>query len=67
MCPYCGGENKYKNWNAETQGYIAICANCGKKIFLCDECRHAEDNPEMKCDWHEENGKSICFRGRIDE
>lgn len=62
-CPYCGYENSYPNWNTSKNGYIAICAMCGEKIHLCDECVHADDNAARKCDWHEENGLSVCFRG----
>lgn len=53
MCPYCMSENVFANWDVETQGYEAVCWQCGKKIMLCDECFHAEDNPHGKCDWHE--------------
>ncbi len=67
MCPYCEAENVYRNWDVEKQGYIATCHYCGKKIFLCDECKHADDNPTGRCDWHgeERDGKEYgsCFRG----
>lgn len=67
MCPYCEAENVYRNWDAEKQGYVATCHSCGKKIFLCDECKHADDNPSGRCDWHgeEHDGKEYgcCFRG----
>lgn len=68
ICPWCECENVFENWNVEKQGYVATCWQCGRRIFLCDECMHAEDNPEMKCDW---SGKVVrnkyeegrCFRG----
>lgn len=66
-CPYCEAENVYPGWDVEKHGYIAECKECGKRIFLCDECLHAEDNPSMHCDWHNEsNGECVvgyCFRG----
>ena len=66
-CPYCDGPNLFQNYNAEEDGYIVRCQDCGEEMMLCDECRHAEDNPYMKCDWHEEHKGdviySICFRG----
>lgn len=62
-CPWCESENVYPNWDVETQGYIAICQRCGRQIFLCDECRHADDNPEGKCDWFGCDHVGICFRG----
>lgn len=61
-CPYCEAENVYPRWKG---GYIATCRECGKQIFLCDECLHSDDNAAQKCDWHEEDGISVCFRGRI--
>ena len=61
ICPYCEQENYYPNWDTEKEGFIAKCSNCGKEIFLCDECLHAVDNPKLICDWNE--GK--CFRGYI--
>ena len=69
-CPYCDGENVWENLDAVGCGYIATCQHCGKEIFLCDECRNADDNPDMKCDWHLclINDKVVateCFRGRI--
>ena len=63
-CPHCDSENEYLNYNAKENGYIARCQHCGKEIFLCDECMHAEDNPEMLCDWEKlPNGCGKCFRG----
>jgi hypothetical protein len=63
-CPHCGTENVFPNWDVEKDGYIAVC-ECGRKIFLCDECFHADDNPNMECDWHETDTTSECFRGKI--
>lgn len=66
-CPFCGGENVFHNWDMKTQGYIAKCQHCGEAIMLCDECRHAADSCEKRCDWHEKvHGNEtwgICFRG----
>lgn len=69
LCPYCESENVFANWDCEKQGYEATCWQCGKKIMLCDECLHADDNPGRKCDWHEviRAGKAeggTCFRKR---
>ena len=64
VCPFCESENVYRNWDVATQGYVATCHECGKEIFLCDECLHAEDNPGGYCDWREaKDGSGICFRG----
>lgn len=69
VCPECGGENIYPNYDVEKEGYIAKCQHCGKQIFLCDECLHADDNEVQKCDWREDNknGSRLCFRGVIKE
>lgn len=60
-CPHCGHENVYPAWDVETQGYVAKCQGCGEDIMLCDECTHADDNLDRRCDWTEEGG---CFRHR---
>ena len=58
VCPHCGQEIT-KKWDVEKCGYQITCPNCGKKMMLCDECLHNEDNEGMRCDWSEERG---CFR-----
>lgn len=63
ICPYCECENIFANWDTDTQGYIATCWNCGKKILLCDECLHADDNTGKMCDWHRSKTEEGCFRG----
>lgn len=63
VCPHCGNENIYPMWDMENNGYIAQCKNCGKEIFLCDECLHSEDNKGQKCDWCETACGGKCFRG----
>lgn len=65
ICPECDTENTYPEWDPEEKGYIATCGNCGKKIFLCDACLHADDNDECKCDWREREDGRGCFRGFI--
>lgn len=62
-CPHCEGENIYPNYNPIANGYKAICKHCGEEIFLCDECIHAADNKEHRCDWHEMETGGRCFRG----
>ena len=69
VCPWCGGENAFPDYDVERQGYVVRCQHCNHEIFLCDECFNAEDNPTRRCDWHEIHGKDgclsigICFRG----
>lgn len=65
VCPYCEAENVFPNWNVETDGYIAQCAECGEEIFLCDECMHADDNKARRCDFRETETSRKCFRGTI--
>lgn len=67
VCPICETENFYPEWDPEEKGYIAICSGCGKKIFLCDACFHADDNPTRYCAWHETEDGRGCFRGWIKE
>ena len=66
-CPDCGAENVYDNYDPIVNGYKAICKECGREIFLCDECLHADDNLSQDCDWHgtHKDGKCYgkCFRG----
>ena len=67
LCPECEAWSSFKNWDP-SDGYIATCKNCGSKMFMCDECVTADDNPSESCDWHKEviNGEeySCCFRGK---
>lgn len=30
MCPWCGEENSYPDWDCERQGYVARCRHCGR-------------------------------------
>ena len=62
-CPHCDGENVYPRWDVNEKGFVAVCTNCGKEIFLCDECMHAEDNEYMNCDWCHTDCGGKCFRG----
>lgn len=61
VCPYCMGENIIQ-WDVEKDGYEVLCQHCGKKILLCDACRHSDDNEHQLCDWNEVHG---CFRKKI--
>lgn len=63
VCPHCDSENVYPMWDTEVSGFVAVCKVCGKEIFLCDECMHAEDNPKMHCDWCKTECGCKCFRG----
>ena len=65
-CPHCECEN-ILHWDPLIQGYMITCWQCGKKMMLCDECMHADDNQCQRCDWHMVGDKhqkmSVCFRG----
>ena len=63
VCPHCDSENVYPMWNTEESGFVAVCKHCGKEIFLCDECFHTDDNPNMNCDWCKTECGGKCFRG----
>ena len=67
VCPECNTENFYYKFDPETEGYIVTCKHCGKKLFLCDACLHADDNPEGLCDWHRNETGRGCFRGWIEK
>lgn len=60
-CANCERDN-IMEWNVKEDGYVAFCSHCGNKMMLCDECLHAEDNPNMKCDWHNDAEMGLCFR-----
>ena len=53
VCPHCMRENIFKDWDIDSQGYMAKCQHCGHSIMLCDECMHADDNPKHICDWQD--------------
>ena len=65
-CNNCETEIFLPGWKRE-DGFVVTCQNCGSQIFLCDQCLHEDDNPEQKCDWHEETRDGVkyscCFRG----
>lgn len=63
MCPHCMSESVHPMWDVNIRGYVVNCQHCGKEIFLCDECLHAEDNQNRKCDWCETECGGKCFRG----
>lgn len=48
VCPHCESEVEMR-WNTDTLGYKAFCPVCGKRLMLCDECRHTEGMPG--CDY----------------
>lgn len=65
-CPFCEYENEFLNYETCKNGYIVRCKNCGREIFLCDECLHSDDNVVRKCDFREySENKRGCFRGII--
>lgn len=63
VCPHCDSENVYPMWDTEISGFVAVCWHCGKEILLCDECMHADTNPDRYCDWCKTECGGICFRG----
>ena len=40
-CPHCENEIEMR-WNTDKFGYKAFCPVCGKRLMLCDECRHMD-------------------------
>ncbi|MCI8351949.1 MAG: hypothetical protein HFJ86_12445 [Oscillospiraceae bacterium] len=59
VCPHCESEIEMR-WDTDTQGFKAFCPVCGKRLMLCDECIHAEDNSGGRCDFDSE--KDGCWR-----
>ena len=47
-CPNCEYDNTIE-WDVEKEGYVAYCPHCGAMVMLCDECMHADDNPNHDC------------------
>lgn len=58
VCAECERENTFV-WDPGVDGYTTFCPACGKKMMLCDACRHSDDNECGFCDWSKENG---CWR-----
>lgn len=54
VCPHCDAEVVMR-WDVDEDGFKAFCPYCGKELMLCDECMHADDNPNMDC-------TEPCFR-----
>lgn len=66
ICPDCGCENVYPMWDVNEKGFVAVCKYCGREIFLCDECIHAEDglnDNACSCNWRKTECGGKCFRG----
>ena len=40
VCPHCENEIEMR-WSTEAFGFKAFCPVCGKRLMLCDECRHS--------------------------
>lgn len=55
-CPHCESEVEMV-WNTEALGYKAFCPVCGKRLMLCDECRHSGG---ANCDYNGETDS--CWR-----
>lgn len=53
VCPHCEAENTIA-WDTDKEGYTAYCPRCGKKMMLCDDCRHSPGF--TACDWEEKVG-----------
>jgi hypothetical protein len=39
VCPHCENEIEMR-WDTDAYGFKAFCPVCGKRLMLCDECRH---------------------------
>lgn len=61
LCPHCEKENVYTGWNTETDGFVAVCSNCGNQIFLCSECLN--ESKHGHCNWIKTECGSSCYRG----
>lgn len=42
VCPHCESEIEMR-WDTDNRGFKAFCPVCGKRLMLCDECRHTSD------------------------
>jgi len=70
ICPHCDAENVFEDWDTEKQGFVAKCKTCGRKMMLCDACGKCDENGDWHrdfCDWHMEEGYSVCHKGRYKE
>ena len=61
LCPHCQSEIEMR-WNTDMQGYKAFCPVCGKRLMLCDECRHSENG--YGCDY--DSGSDTCKHNKSD-
>lgn len=57
MCPHCESEVEMR-WNTDAMGFRAFCPVCGKRLMLCDECRHTEE--PTRCDY--DSKTDTCHR-----
>ena len=61
LCPHCDNEIEM-TWNTDELGYKAFCPVCGKRLMLCDECRHTEG--VGGCDY--DSGSDTCRFNRAE-
>lgn len=63
FCSECETEVEM-SWNPKVSGFAAFCPYCGKRLMLCDACRHADEydagDPTVNCD----QDKDGCCRTR---
>lgn len=60
VCPHCENEIEMR-WNTDTQGFKAFCPVCGRRLMLCDECLH-DENDSRSCDYNSHD--NACRRNK---
>jgi len=57
LCPHCGHEIEMR-WDTDDLGFAAFCPVCGRRLMLCDECRHTAS--ASSCDYSSETDR--CYK-----
>lgn len=50
VCPHCDREVELR-WNINDDGFKAFCPHCGKRLMLCDACKHRSGEYHDDCDY----------------
>lgn len=60
FCPNCETEIEMR-WNTDVLGFKAYCPVCGKRLMLCDACRHTDQPHECDYDSFSDTCRYNCF------
>lgn len=64
VCPHCSREVSIV-WDINQDGFKAYCPFCGKRLMLCDACKHRNGDYYDDCDYDSDTG--FCMMQKMSE